>query len=99
MRLAAEQTDGWLYLVTLTGTTGARAEPLRRARRARRARAGRRGDVPLYAGFGISTPADARAAAELTDGVVVGSRALEVAEEGPAALGAYVRSLRAALDA
>src|SRR5581483_8663439 len=26
LRLAAEQTDGWLYLVTLTGTTGARAE-------------------------------------------------------------------------
>ena len=24
--LAASQTDGWLYLVTLTGTTGARAE-------------------------------------------------------------------------
>ena len=26
IRLAAESTDGWLYLVTLTGTTGARAE-------------------------------------------------------------------------
>src|SRR5690349_4391733 len=26
IRLAAEQTDGWLYLVTLTGTTGARSE-------------------------------------------------------------------------
>ena len=25
LRLAAEQTDGWLYLVTLTGTTGARS--------------------------------------------------------------------------
>src|SRR3954463_9067184 len=24
LRIAAEQTDGWLYLVTLTGTTGAR---------------------------------------------------------------------------
>ena len=24
LRVAAEQTDGWLYLVTLTGTTGAR---------------------------------------------------------------------------
>ena len=35
----------------------------------------------------------------LTYGVVVGSRALEVAEEGPAALQAYVGSLRDALDA
>jgi hypothetical protein len=30
--------------------------------------------------------------------VVVGSRAVQVAEEGPAALAAYVGSLRAALD-
>jgi tryptophan synthase alpha chain len=55
--------------------------------------------VPLYAGFGISTPADARAAAALADGVVVGSAALEAAEAGPAALRDYVRTLRAALDA
>ena len=54
--------------------------------------------APLYAGFGISTPEHARAAAELADGVVVGSRAVEVAEQGSAALGAYVRTLRDALD-
>ena len=53
---------------------------------------------PLYAGFGISTPEHAAAAAELTDGAVVGTRAVEVAEEGPTALLAYVASLRAALD-
>ena len=56
-------------------------------------------DLPLYAGFGISTPEHAAAAAALADGIVVGSRALEVAEEGPSALEAYVRSLREALDA
>ena len=55
--------------------------------------------MPLYAGFGISTPEHARAAAELTDGVVVGSRAVELAESGLGALRDYVRSLRAALDA
>jgi tryptophan synthase alpha chain len=98
LRLAAEQTDGWLYLVTVTGTTGARAGlSTGLADLARRARAAA-GEIPLYAGFGISTPEDARAAAELTDGVVVGSRALEVAEEGPAALRDYVQSLRTALD-
>jgi tryptophan synthase alpha chain len=90
--LAAEHTDGWLYLVTVTGTTGARnglspalAGLVERARRAT--------DVPLYAGFGITTPEHARSAAELVDGVVVGTRAVEVAEEGPAALSKYVRSL------
>jgi tryptophan synthase alpha chain len=55
--------------------------------------------VPLYAGFGISTPEHAQAAAALTDGIVVGSRAVEVAAEGPSALRGYVASLRAALDA
>ncbi len=98
IRLAAEQTDGWLYLVTLTGTTGARTE-LSDALAGLALRARALTDVPLYAGFGISTPGQARAAAELTDGVVVGSRALQVAEEGPAALREYVTALREALDA
>ena len=89
--LAAERTDGWLYLVTVAGTTGARAElspalaPL-----VERARA--LTGVPLYAGFGISTPAQAAAAAELADGVVVGSAALVAAEEGTGSARALRRS-------
>ena len=96
LRVAAETTDGWLYLVTVTGTTGVRTElaptlaPL-----AARVRA--LTDKPLYAGFGISTPDHARAAAELVDGIAVGSRAVQVAEEGPDALRDYVASLKAAL--
>jgi tryptophan synthase alpha chain len=98
VRLAAEETDGWLYLVTLTGTTGARAD-LSPALAGLVERARATTDKPLYAGFGISTPEHAAAAATLADGIVVGSRALEVAEEGSPALERYVRSLRAALDA
>ncbi|MFL5965747.1 MAG: tryptophan synthase subunit alpha [Gaiellaceae bacterium] len=98
LRLAAEQTDGWLYLVTVAGTTGARRDfsPALAGlvERARRVGNG----VPLYAGFGISTPEHASAAAALTDGVVVGSRAVEAAEEGVDALREYVASLRRALD-
>ena len=98
IELAASATDGWLYLVAVTGTTGARAEASPTlgglARRARRAAP----ETPLYAGFGISTPEQARAAAEVVDGIVVGSRAVETAEEGAAALRAYVAELRAALD-
>jgi tryptophan synthase alpha chain len=89
-------TDGWLYLVSLTGTTGARNEvspALAGLVERTRALTGK----PLYAGFGISTPAHAAAVAELADGVVVGSRAVQVAEEGPAALRDYVRSLRDAI--
>jgi len=95
---AARETDGWLYLVTVTGTTGARdsvspalAGLVERARRVARG-------VSLYAGFGISTPEHARAAADLADGVVVGTRAVEVAQEGAPALREYVAGLRAALD-
>lgn len=98
IRVAAEATDGWLYLVTVTGTTGVRTEvspalpPLVERVRAI-------SDVPLYAGFGISTPEQARAVGELANGVVVGSRAVEAAEQGTAALRDYVASLRAGLDA
>jgi len=53
---------------------------------------------PLYAGFGISTPDHARAAAEHVDGIVVGSRAVEAAEQGADELRRFVGSLRAALD-
>jgi tryptophan synthase alpha chain len=100
LALAARETDGWLYLVTLTGTTGARGElSPALAGLAARARAAAPG-VPLYAGFGISTPEHARAGAAFVDGVVVGSRAIEVADEGgPGALREYVAQLRAALDA
>jgi tryptophan synthase alpha chain len=99
IRLAAQRTDGWLYLVSVTGTTGARSslsaqlpELVRRARAVT--------NMPLYAGFGIGTPEQAAEAASLADGVVVGSRAIQVADEsGPDGLRAFVASLRAAVDA
>jgi tryptophan synthase alpha chain len=97
LRLAAEQTDGWLYLVTVTGTTGAR-EGLSAQLPGLVERVRRVTDVPLYAGFGISTPDHARETASLVDGIVVGSRAVEVAEDGPEALREYVSSLRAAVS-
>jgi tryptophan synthase alpha chain len=96
---AARQTDGWLYLVTLTGTTGARDDDVSPALAGLVERTrGIARSILLYAGFGISTAAQARAAADLADGVVVGSRAVQVSEEGPEALRAYVSELRQALD-
>jgi tryptophan synthase alpha chain len=98
IRIAGELTDGWLYLVTLTGTTGARID-VSSALPQLVERTRTLTDKPLYAGFGISTPDHARSVAELADGIVVGSRALEVAEDGADALRRYVESLRAAVDA
>jgi tryptophan synthase alpha chain len=97
LRIAAEHTDGWLYLVTVTGTTGAR-DDLSPALAGLVERTRAATDRPLYAGFGISTPMQARAAAELADGIVVGTSALEAAEGGPEALRSYVQTLRKALD-
>ena len=99
LRLAAERTDGWLYLVSLTGTTGPREtlspHAVELVERARSVAA-----VPLLLGFGISTPEQAAEAATHADGVVVGSRAVQVAEEsGPDGLRDYVARLRAAIDA
>ena len=96
--LCAKESDGWLYLVSVTGTTGAR-ETVSPALAGLVERARAATGKPLYAGFGIATPAHAAAVAELADGVIVGSRAVQVAEEGPAALRDYVRSLREAIDA
>jgi tryptophan synthase alpha chain len=97
LELAAERTDGWLYLVSVTGTTGQReALSPQAADLVSRARAVT--DIPLFLGFGISTPEQAAEAAAHADGVVVGSRAVQVADNGPAALRDYVASLRAAID-
>jgi tryptophan synthase alpha chain len=93
----AAGTDGWLYLVSLTGTTGARDE-VSPALAGLVERTRRLTEVPLYAGFGISTPEHAAVVSRLADGVVVGSRAVQVAEEGPTALRDYVAGLRQAID-
>jgi len=82
----------------VAGTTGPRAD-LSPALETLVERARAATGLPLYAGFGISTPKHAAAAAELADGVVVGSRAVEIAADGPAALRRYVTSLREAVDA
>jgi tryptophan synthase alpha chain len=92
------QARGFIYTVSVTGTTGERSGSLRDGLAGVVARTAANTDVPVAVGFGISTPEHARGAAELADGVAVGTRAVQVAEDGPEALRDYVASLRAALD-
>jgi tryptophan synthase alpha chain len=96
--LAGARTDGWLYLVSLTGTTGARENvSFQLEGLVERARAAT--NVPLLAGFGISTPEQAAAGASLADGIVVGSRLVQVIDEsGAAGLRDFVATLRTAVD-
>jgi Kef-type K+ transport system membrane component KefB len=56
--------------------------------------------VPIAVGFGISDAGQAAAVARVADGVVVGSALIDTIErDGPAAAPAFIRELRAALDA
>ena len=79
---------GFVYAVSVAGTTGERAALSERLRRDRRRAPRRRPTVPVALGFGIGTPEQAREAADAgADGVIVGSRLVRaVAEaEDPAA--------------
>jgi tryptophan synthase alpha chain len=89
---------GFVYTVSLTGTTGERAElPYGLTQTVERVRAA--SSVPVAVGFGISTADHARAVAEIADGVIVGSRVVRAAGEGgPAAVASLVAELRDALQ-
>lgn len=72
LKRIGKQTRGFVYLVSLTGVTGARAglpegldEFVGRARQAT--------DKPVCVGFGIADAASAKQVAQLADGVIVGS--------------------------
>ncbi len=88
---------GFVYTVSLTGTTGERdalppdlTETVERVRGA--------AAVPVAVGFGISTAEHASAVADLADGVIVGSRVVRAAAEGgPSAVADLVSELDAAL--
>jgi tryptophan synthase alpha chain len=73
---------GFLYTVSVTGITGERAK-LSDHFASVVARAKQATDVPVALGFGISTPAQAREAADAgADGVIVGTRMVRAAAEG-----------------
>ena len=89
---------GFVYTVSLTGTTGERDQlPEGLAATVERVRAAT--EVPVAVGFGISTPEQARTVAEVADGVIVGSRVVRAAGEGgAAAVGTVVAELAYALE-
>lgn len=73
-------SEGFIYLVSLTGVTGAReALPQELSQFIQRIRA--RTMKPLAVGFGISTPAQAKMIAESADGVIIGSALISTIDE------------------
>ena len=98
IELACGGAGGFVYLVSVAGTTGARTGLSERVAPLI-ARVRGYTSLPLLVGFGISSPDSARAVMEAgADGVIIGSKAIEVSEQGGAkALEAFVREIAAAL--
>jgi tryptophan synthase alpha chain len=102
MREIGAQAKGFLYTVSVVGTTGER-EALAGRFGEIVARAKASTSVPVALGFGIGTPEQARLAADAgADGVIVGTRLVRAVDEAPedpaAAAGAVVAGLAAALE-
>ena len=97
MKEIAQHGGGFVYLISRLGVTGERAElpddlpdTVARLRSAT--------SLPICIGFGISTPAQAKAAARLGDGVIVGSALVRAAGRSVAEAIALTKALRVALD-
>jgi tryptophan synthase alpha chain len=95
----AERSRGFIYMVSLTGVTGVRntlppelEDFFRRVRHQAR--------QPLCVGFGIATPEHARHVAAIADGVIIGSRIIQLIEEDTtlARLCSFISGMRKALD-
>ncbi len=102
LRRIARQSRGFIYLVSLTGVTGARQElPPELAAQVRALRRVTR--KPVCVGFGIGTPEQAATVGALADGVVVGSaivRCVETHASSPqfvSEVGDFIAALKAPL--
>lgn len=83
IRLVAQHATGFIYLVSVTGITGARSDlPPDLADFVRRVR--RVTTLPLAVGFGISTGEQAASVGKIADGVIVGSALVKAAGSGGA---------------
>jgi tryptophan synthase alpha chain len=100
LELIGRQARGFVYTVSVTGTTGERAR-VDGALESLLRRVGAHTDVPIAVGFGISTPGHARAAADAgAQGVIVGTRLVRAAGEADdpvAAVGQLVTQFQEAL--
>lgn len=94
----AQGGSGFLYYVSRTGVTGARAEL--RATLGQEVEAIRRAvSLPVAVGFGISTPEQAALVADVADGVVVGSALIQALDrDGVEGARRFVASLRSRMD-
>ena len=96
----AREAVGFVYIVSSLGVTGVRSEiktDLTSIVAAVRANT----KIPCAIGFGISTPAQAKQMAKISDGAIVGSAIIKIlakhGENAPKLIGEYVREMKNAL--
>lgn len=98
--MIAKEAEGFLYIVSSLGVTGARSEiktDLASIVKVVRENT----DIPCAIGFGISTPEQAKEMAHLSDGAIVGSAIVKLLEkhgkDAPTYIGKYVKAMKSAL--
>lgn len=100
IKIVTRQSTGFVYLVSVTGITGAR-NSLPADLKGFIGRVRQESDKPVAVGFGISTPKQARLVGELADGVIVGSALIKAVEENGdpvKAAGNFVKAMVEALQ-
>jgi tryptophan synthase alpha chain len=99
IKLAAENSSGFVYLVSVSGITGKR-EKVAKDLRGLVARVKEYAKLPVAVGFGISKPSQAAQVARIAEGVIVGSAIVDlIAKKKIKAVSSFVASLRKAIDA
>ena len=98
--MIAKEAEGFLYIVSSLGVTGARSEI--KTDLASIVEVVRQNtDIPCAIGFGISTPEQAKKMADISDGAIVGSAIVKLLEtykkEAPEYVGAYVKTMKDSL--
>lgn len=99
MEMIARNAKGFIYLVSVTGVTGAR-QSLAEGLGDLIARVREHTSVPVCVGFGISTPEQAKQVGALADGVIVGSACVKTiggSEKPVEAARAFAKSFKEAL--
>jgi tryptophan synthase alpha chain len=97
VKLVAEKAQGFIYLVSIAGVTGARSqiasglgEFVGRIRQAT--------STPIAIGFGVSTPEQAGEVSQIADGVIVGSALVHIVDRAvdkPQAAAEFIGELKA----
>lgn len=100
IEMIAKAAEGFVYCVSSLGVTGVRSE-IKTDIKSIVETIRKYTDIPVAVGFGISTPAQAKAMAAVSDGAIVGSAIVKlVAEHGDqadAVLFDYVKTMKAAV--